>query len=218
MLVEWFAGETAERYQSKQRGPRGNTSPATYSHTYTHNLHHCCSKAYTRGRPHIAFRHNMFEHIGARSTLRTSASPQYAACYEQLLDPVLFEVLFTHTHTHTPPQQQQQPLTPLLALLRVACRWRRLNLASVATLTFGPAHLATPKSCTQPWTGSSWGPKSRGFPACNRLQICLLACVCVVYGGLFQTQEEAKCKCCCNKHANHSSAFLAARRGSSIAA
>lgn len=58
---------------------------------------HCChgpsySATYKGTRPHIAFRYNLFEHLGDISTLRTAKTPVYAACYEQLLDPVLFEV------------------------------------------------------------------------------------------------------------------------------
>lgn len=144
--------------------------------------------------PRCARRHH-------RSTLLATSSSSTLSCLRYC------------SHTH-PATNNNNHSPPLLALLWVACRWRRLSLASVATLTFGPAHLATPSSCTQPWTGSSWGPKSRGFPACNRLQICLLL-VCLCMAGFFKHKKK---RCCCNKHANHSSAFLAARRGSSIAA
>lgn len=62
MLVEWFAGEREQ------------------------------SKAYVGDRKHIAFRYNLFEHIGYSSSLRSSKSPKYAVCYDELVDGVLFEV------------------------------------------------------------------------------------------------------------------------------
>ena len=62
LVVEWFAGERPE------------------------------SKIYKRRRPHVAFKYNLFDHIGARSTLRGSISPAYPICYEKLVVPILFEV------------------------------------------------------------------------------------------------------------------------------
>ena len=62
LVVEWFAGEKPE------------------------------SKAYKNGRPHVAFKYNLFDHIGERSTLRGSISPSYPICYEPLVEPILFEV------------------------------------------------------------------------------------------------------------------------------
>jgi hypothetical protein len=62
LVVEWFAGEKPE------------------------------SRRYKNGRPHVAFKYNLFDHIGAKSTLRGSLSPQYPVCYEELVVPILFEV------------------------------------------------------------------------------------------------------------------------------
>jgi hypothetical protein len=62
LVVEWFAGERPE------------------------------AKRYKNGRPHVAFKYNLFDHIGAKSTLRGKISPAYPICYEPLVEPVLFEV------------------------------------------------------------------------------------------------------------------------------
>ena len=62
MLVEWFAGETAQ------------------------------SAATKRGRPHLAFRYNVLEHFGATSSLRGLTAPTYAVCYELLDARVVFDV------------------------------------------------------------------------------------------------------------------------------
>lgn len=62
LLVEWFAGERAESARHKNQ------------------------------RPHFCFRHNLFEHLGFHSTLRSSATALFPGCYEELLEPVLFEV------------------------------------------------------------------------------------------------------------------------------
>ncbi len=62
LVVEWFAGEKPE------------------------------AKEYKNGRPHVAFKYNLFDHIGAKSTLRGKLSPAYPICYEPLIEPVLFEV------------------------------------------------------------------------------------------------------------------------------
>ena len=61
-MVEWFAGENAE------------------------------SAAFRGARQHVAFRWNLFHHIGAKSTLRSSKSPLYPVCWELLGEPILFEV------------------------------------------------------------------------------------------------------------------------------
>jgi hypothetical protein len=62
LVVEWFAGEKPE------------------------------SKKYKNDRAHMAFRYNIFDHLGKRSSLRSTISPKYPICYEQLLEPVLFNV------------------------------------------------------------------------------------------------------------------------------
>ena len=62
LVVEWFAGEKPE------------------------------SKKYKQNRAHMAFRYNLFDHLGKRSSLRASISPKYPVCYEPLLEPVLFKV------------------------------------------------------------------------------------------------------------------------------
>lgn len=62
LVVEWYAGETPE------------------------------SKAYKGNRANIGFRYNLFHHLGKISTLRTSESPKYLTCYEELLEPTVFAV------------------------------------------------------------------------------------------------------------------------------
>jgi hypothetical protein len=62
LFVEWFAGETPE------------------------------SAAQKRGRPHLAFRYNLLEHFGFKSSLRSQLSPVYAFCYDLLNDGVVFAV------------------------------------------------------------------------------------------------------------------------------
>jgi hypothetical protein len=62
LVVEWYAGET----------PR--------------------SKTYKKNRANIGFRYNIFNHLGVVSTLRSTNSPGYLTCYEELLEPTVFEV------------------------------------------------------------------------------------------------------------------------------
>jgi len=38
------------------------------------------------------FRYSLWLHIGARSTIRSSVSPTYPLCYEDLVEPTLFKV------------------------------------------------------------------------------------------------------------------------------
>ncbi|CAM9350622.1 unnamed protein product, partial [Hapterophycus canaliculatus] len=62
LQVEWFAGET----------------PA--------------SLEFKGSRKHMAFRYNVFEHLGSVSTLRGKISPEYPKCFEELTTVTLFEV------------------------------------------------------------------------------------------------------------------------------
>jgi hypothetical protein len=62
LVVEWYAGESKE------------------------------SKLYKGTRANIGFRYNLFDHIGAVSTLRSGISAAYPGCYDQLLEPTVFKV------------------------------------------------------------------------------------------------------------------------------
>ncbi|CAM9707241.1 unnamed protein product, partial [Ectocarpus fasciculatus] len=62
LVVEWFAGETPASLEFK-----GN-------------------------RQHMAFRYNVFQHLGSVSTLRGKISPDYPKCFEELTIETLFEV------------------------------------------------------------------------------------------------------------------------------
>lgn len=62
LVVEWFAGETDQ------------------------------SAAYRGGRQHVAFRYNLFNHIGSVSSLRTEQQTTWPVCYDPLGVPTLFEV------------------------------------------------------------------------------------------------------------------------------
>jgi hypothetical protein len=62
LFVEWFAGERP------------------------------VSAAQKAGRPHAAFKYNLWEHFGQTSSLRLGESPPYALCYDPLTEGVVFEV------------------------------------------------------------------------------------------------------------------------------
>lgn len=50
------------------------------------------SLGYKGNRKHLAFRHNIYEHLGRLSTLRGKPSPSYPSCFEELTLQILFEV------------------------------------------------------------------------------------------------------------------------------
>lgn len=62
LVVEWYAGETAE------------------------------SKEHKKNRANIGFKYNIFNHIGTVSTLRSQKQKGFPGCYELLLVPTVFEV------------------------------------------------------------------------------------------------------------------------------
>ena len=49
-------------------------------------------QTYKGARVNVGFRYNLFDHIGAVSTLRPEVSTAYPACYDELLVPTVFEV------------------------------------------------------------------------------------------------------------------------------
>ena len=62
LVVEWFAGEKPQ------------------------------SKEYKGSRPHVAFRYNLFHHLGVQSSLRSVDQTTFPYCYEPLGEPILFQV------------------------------------------------------------------------------------------------------------------------------
>jgi len=62
LVVEWFAGETPQ------------------------------SASLKNGRAHLSFRYNILNHLGKVSTLRDARSKAFPICYEDLGEPILFEV------------------------------------------------------------------------------------------------------------------------------
>jgi len=62
LAVEWFAGEKPQ------------------------------SKEYKGNRPHVAFRYNLFYHLGVHSSLRSVDQTTFPYCYEPLGEPILFKV------------------------------------------------------------------------------------------------------------------------------
>jgi hypothetical protein len=62
LVVEWFAGETPESSEYKQK------------------------------RANIGFKYNLFNHIGVVSTLRTQKTTGFPKCFEPLVEPTVFQV------------------------------------------------------------------------------------------------------------------------------
>jgi len=62
LIVEWFAGETKEAADHRQ------------------------------SRQNVAFKYNLFDHVGTSSTLRSANQGAFPRCYEALLEPVVFKV------------------------------------------------------------------------------------------------------------------------------
>jgi len=62
LVVEWYAGETEESKRVKNK------------------------------RVNIGFRYNFFEHLGKISTLRPQQQSGFPGCYDELLEPTVFEV------------------------------------------------------------------------------------------------------------------------------
>lgn len=62
LVVEWYAGETK------------------------------VSKAYKGNRVNIGFKHNLFDHLGIISTLRSQQQTTFPRCYELLAEPTVFQV------------------------------------------------------------------------------------------------------------------------------
>ena len=50
------------------------------------------SKAYKGKRVNIGYRYNLFDHIGKISTLRSEKSGSFPGCYDELLEPTVFQV------------------------------------------------------------------------------------------------------------------------------
>jgi hypothetical protein len=62
LVVEWYAGETPE------------------------------SQAHRGSRANMGFKHNLFDHIGAVSTLRSAKQTGFPRCYDLLAEPTVFQV------------------------------------------------------------------------------------------------------------------------------
>jgi len=62
LVVEWYAGETVE------------------------------AKGYKGQRVNVGFKYNLFDHLGSVSTLRAGKQASYPRCYDQLLEPTVFQV------------------------------------------------------------------------------------------------------------------------------
>lgn len=61
----------------------------------------------------MAFRYNIFEHLGSVSTLRGKLSPAYPSCFEELTTKTLFAVsAVPSTHLPTHPIYPPTPPTP----------------------------------------------------------------------------------------------------------
>ncbi len=69
LITEWCAGETEE---AKNHKLGDQNAPGS--------------------RKNIGFRYNLFHHLGVSSTLRASRQDGFPTCYQQLIEPVVFQV------------------------------------------------------------------------------------------------------------------------------
>ena len=75
--------------------PLPSTPRITITHQPSPHPHHPPShptQKYKGSRANVGFRYNLFDHIGAVSTLRPETSTAYPGCYDELLVPTVFEV------------------------------------------------------------------------------------------------------------------------------
>ena len=93
LVVEWFAGETPE------------------------------AKAHRGARANVGFRHNIFDHIGTLSSLRTEAQTSFPRCYELLVEPTVFQV-----EAFSPKQCPRDDIWPCQGVMGGVADSQRLGL------------------------------------------------------------------------------------------
>ena len=104
LIVEWYAGETPEAAAYK-KGKQG--SPGA--------------------KANIGFRYNVFDHLGTQSTLREAKQSGFPTCYEQLLEPVVFEV-----EAFNPRQCPRDDIWPCIGVgLEILRSWPPIQLSSI---------------------------------------------------------------------------------------
>jgi len=110
LVVEWYAGETPEAKVNDSSASSRTTCPAAAlanacDPCLTSRTAPSCTltgtpcpppprlpQAHKGSRANVGFRYNLFDHLGAVSTLRAETSTSYPTCYDELLEPTVFKV------------------------------------------------------------------------------------------------------------------------------